>query len=87
MCFLSYRKHQEWCYEYNPIGKVIRETDPVGRTKIFTYAEDGVDLLEARQVSGQDAEPVAGSGLKTGDGGSPRLQYSVAFEKSGDDCR
>jgi RHS repeat-associated protein len=56
MCFLRYTRHQEWCYEYNPIGNVIRSTDPLGRTTVYTYAANGIDLLEVRQVNGQETE-------------------------------
>ncbi len=59
MCFLRCTACQEWCYEYNPLGKVIRETDPLGRTTIYTYDTNGIDLLEKRQVNGQDTELLA----------------------------
>ncbi len=43
----------------NPIGNVIRSTDPVGRTTVHTYAPDGIDLLEVRQVNGQALDLIA----------------------------
>jgi RHS repeat-associated protein len=40
----------------NPLGNKIRETDPLGRTTIYVYAANGIDLLETRRVRGQDTE-------------------------------
>ena len=50
---------QIYKYEYNTLGKVTRETDPVGRTKTYTYDTNGIDLLQVRQVNGQDTELLA----------------------------
>jgi RHS repeat-associated protein len=47
---------QTYRYEYNALGKVTRATDPVGRAKTFTYDTNGIDLLEVRQVNGQNTE-------------------------------
>jgi RHS repeat-associated protein len=52
---------QIYRYEYNPIGNKIRETDPLGRTTIYTYAANGIDLLETRRVRGQEIEVAASS--------------------------
>jgi RHS repeat-associated protein len=54
--FLGYTRHQEWCFEYNPIGKVIRSTDPLGRTTVYAYAPNGIDLLEVRRIRGQETD-------------------------------
>ncbi len=56
MGFLRCTACQEWCYEYNALGKVSRATDPVGRTTIYNYDTNGIDLLEVRQVNGQSTE-------------------------------
>ncbi len=40
----------------NALGKVIQETDPLGRTTVYNYAPNGIDLLEVRRVRGQDTE-------------------------------
>lgn len=47
---------QAYHYEYNPLGKVTRETDPLGRTKTYVYDPTGMDLLEVRRVNGQNSE-------------------------------
>ncbi len=48
---------QIWRYEYeSQTGKVMRQTDPLGRTTTYTYAPNGIDLLEVRQVNGQNTE-------------------------------
>jgi RHS repeat-associated protein len=47
---------QLWTYEYNDFGNITKTIDPVGRTFSYTYAEDGIDLLETRQTrAGQSA--------------------------------
>jgi len=38
--------------EYNPIGKVTKVTDPIGRATTNTYSTNLIDLLEVRQVVG-----------------------------------
>jgi RHS repeat-associated protein len=43
-------------YEYNDRGRVMRATDPVGRTTLYVYAPNGIDLLEVRQVNGTGME-------------------------------
>jgi RHS repeat-associated protein len=48
---------QIWQYEYeSQTGKVTRETDPLGRAVTYTYAPNGIDLLEARQVNGESTD-------------------------------
>ena len=47
---------QLYRYEYNALGKVTRFTDPVGRATTYTYAANGIDLQEIRQVNGQNTE-------------------------------
>lgn len=41
---------QLYTYEYNGFGNVTKMIDPVGRTFSYTYAENGIDLLESRQI-------------------------------------
>ena len=43
----------------NALGKVTRTTDPLGRTRIYNYAANGIDLLEIRQVNGQATDLLA----------------------------
>jgi RHS repeat-associated protein len=43
---------QLYTYEYNAFGKVTKKIDPVGRTFSYSYAENGIDLLEVRQTRG-----------------------------------
>jgi len=40
----------------NSLGKVTREADPLGRAVTYTYAPNGIDRLEARQVNGQSTD-------------------------------
>lgn len=37
---------------YNAKGKISSRTDPLGRQTTYTYAANGMDLLEVRQVNG-----------------------------------
>ena len=50
---------QVYAYEYNSLGGKIRETDPFGRTTIYTYAPNEIDLLEVRRIRGQEMDLVA----------------------------
>jgi YD repeat-containing protein len=44
-------------FEYeSQTGNVTRATDPLGRTTTYTYAPNGIDLLEVRQVNGQTTD-------------------------------
>lgn len=43
---------QNYFYEYNKFGKVIKSIDPVGRTFSYFYDANNIDLLEARQTRG-----------------------------------
>jgi YD repeat-containing protein len=47
---------QRYTYEYNGFGNVTKTIDPVGRTFSYTYAENGIDLLAARQTRGGQSE-------------------------------
>ncbi|HEX6719181.1 MAG TPA: RHS repeat-associated core domain-containing protein [Pyrinomonadaceae bacterium] len=38
-------------YQYNSLGKIIRATDPLGRSTTYVYANNQIDLLEIRQTS------------------------------------
>lgn len=39
-------------YQYNDLGNVTEATDPLGRRTAYTYAGNGIDLLEVRQTTG-----------------------------------
>ncbi|HEY7080873.1 MAG TPA: RHS repeat-associated core domain-containing protein [Nitrososphaeraceae archaeon] len=41
---------QLYIYEYNDYGHLTKEIDPIGRTFSYTYADNGIDLLEVRQT-------------------------------------
>lgn len=41
---------QTWQYSYNTLGHVTQEIDPVGRKFDYTYASNGIDLLEKDQT-------------------------------------
>ncbi|HSO74975.1 MAG TPA: type IV secretion protein Rhs, partial [Blastocatellia bacterium] len=43
---------QLYHYQYNDLGNIIETADPLGRRTAYTYAADGIDLLEVRQTSG-----------------------------------
>jgi len=45
--------------EYNALGNPTRLTDPLGRTTLYVYADNGIDLLEVKQLSGQSVEVLA----------------------------
>ena len=38
-------------YTYNPLGKVLSATDPLGRVTTYTYAANDFDLLEVDQMT------------------------------------
>jgi RHS repeat-associated protein len=46
-------------FEYNSLGNLTKETDPAGRVFSYTYASNGIDLLEKRQTRGTNNELVA----------------------------
>jgi RHS repeat-associated protein len=39
-------------YQYNAIGKVTQEIDPLGRETDYTYATNNIDLMTVNQVNG-----------------------------------
>lgn len=43
---------QLYQYEYNDLGNVTKQVDPMGRTTVYTYATNLIDLLEVRQTAG-----------------------------------
>ena len=53
---VSFPEPQRARFEYNALGKVTRETDPLGRTTIYNYDATGIDLVEVRQVNGQTTD-------------------------------
>jgi RHS repeat-associated protein len=46
-------------FEYNALGNLTKETDPVGRVFSYIYAANGIDLLEKRQTRGTNNELLA----------------------------
>jgi YD repeat-containing protein len=54
--FVRSRKENGAGEEYNLKGKITRQTDPLGRANTYTYAANGIDLLEVRRVNGQTTE-------------------------------
>ncbi len=43
---------QSWQTTYNTMGQVTSATDPLGRRTLYTYATNGIDLLDVRQTTG-----------------------------------
>jgi RHS repeat-associated protein len=43
---------QIWETTYNSLGNITSQTDPLGRRTSYTYATNGIDLLEVRQTTG-----------------------------------
>ncbi|HYE37988.1 RHS repeat-associated core domain-containing protein [Methylocaldum sp.] len=43
---------QLYQYAYNPLGKTTQAIDPLGRTTVYEYAPDGIDLLRVKQKNG-----------------------------------
>ena len=50
---------QKTLTSYNAKGMVTSKTDPLGRQTTYTYAANGIDLLEARQVNGGGTDLLA----------------------------
>jgi RHS repeat-associated protein len=46
-------------FEYNTLGNLTKETDPVGRVFSYFYAANGIDVLEKRQTRGTNNELLA----------------------------
>ena len=44
---------------YNAKGMITSKTDPLGRQTTYTYASNGIDLLEVRQVNGGSTDLLA----------------------------
>ena len=42
--------------EYNDFGNITTAVDPVGRTFSYTYAPNGIDLLDTRQTRAGQSE-------------------------------
>ena len=49
---------QLFVHEYNGFGHITKAVDPVGRTFSYTYAPNGIDLLETRQIRAGQSELV-----------------------------
>ncbi len=45
--------------DYNARGNVVREVDAAGRETTYTYAANGIDLLETRRLTGNGADDFA----------------------------
>lgn len=43
---------QNYRYQYNQFGHVLKQVDPLGRSISYRYAANGIDLLEKRQTRG-----------------------------------
>jgi YD repeat-containing protein len=39
-------------FTYNDQGQLTSAIDPLGRQTVYTYAANGIDLLEVRQTTG-----------------------------------
>ncbi len=50
---------QLYQFQYNAYGKVTKSTDPSGRATTNTYASNGLDLTEVRQVTGSTNQLLA----------------------------
>ena len=50
---------QLWQYERNPLAKITRAVDPLGRETLFDFAENGIDLLSVRQKNGGAYDTIA----------------------------
>ena len=50
---------QIWEYTYDTFGNVLTATDPLGRRTSYTYASNGIDLLEVRQTTGAQNQLLA----------------------------
>lgn len=50
---------QLWQRTYNTSGNPTQIIDPVGRTTNFTYAANGVDLVQVKQVAGSGTQTIA----------------------------
>lgn len=44
---------------YSADGNMIRQVDPVGRETTYTYAANGIDLLETRRITGNGPDDFA----------------------------
>ena len=61
---VSFPKPQRARFEYNSLGKVTRETDPLGRVTIRNYYPNGIDLLGVRQSQRAEHGPAADPDLR-----------------------
>lgn len=50
---------QVYRYTYNHLGHMTKSIDPVGRTNLFTYAANGIDLTEVRIANGANNDLIA----------------------------
>jgi RHS repeat-associated protein len=53
---------QRWEKTYNSQGQVLTSTDPLGRQTSYTYASNGLDLVEVRQTTGATNDVLASIG-------------------------
>lgn len=52
---------QLWQTDRDAWGNVVRSVDPLGRTRRYVYADNFIDLLEVRQVVGNQEEQLLGA--------------------------
>ena len=50
---------QIYAYLYNNNGKITQSTDPKGRTTIYDYYPNGIDLMDAKQVTASGTDILA----------------------------
>jgi len=50
---------QLYQYSYNHLGKITQAVDPLGRTTIYEYSNDGIDLLRIKQKNGVNNDLLA----------------------------
>jgi len=50
---------QQYQYQYNSVGNITQQIDPVGRTFSDVYASNGIDLLEKHQTRGTNNDLLA----------------------------
>lgn len=50
---------QLYQYSYNHLGRTTKAIDPIGRTNLYTYAANGIDLTEVRVANGANNDLIA----------------------------
>ncbi|HEY1052757.1 MAG TPA: RHS repeat-associated core domain-containing protein [Prosthecobacter sp.] len=57
---------QLYQYEYNDLGNMTKSIDPLGRTVVYNYAANGIDLLTVKRVKPGGAEELLATFSWTG---------------------